>query len=73
MFEERDAVPNNTDDFPRGPPLSATLARIQAMRGEAVEELALTLRGIRAPVRTDQSFFSTLVKTTITLYSKLSS
>lgn len=61
-FEEGDAVPNNTDDFPRGPPLSATLAGIQTMRGEAVEEPALTLRVIWAPVRTDQSFFSTLVK-----------
>lgn len=48
-FEEGDAVPNNTDDFPRGPPLSATLAGTQAMMGEVAEELALTLLVIQAP------------------------
>lgn len=52
VFEVGDAAPNNTDDFPRGPPLTATLAGIQAMMGEAVEELALTLPVIQAPGKT---------------------
>lgn len=40
------------------------------MRREEVEELALTLQAIWAPVKTDQSFFSTLIKETTALYSK---